>query len=156
MRTYDFSPFTRSAIGFERFFDLLNAQAAETPDNFPPYDIVRTGEDAFRISVALAGFAASEVAVTTKPNLLVVTGRKGASESGQQYIYQGVSSRPFERRFNLADYIVVESAVFENGMLHINLVRHVPEAMKPRRIEIVSASSSQSQDGKQLEGVKAA
>src|ERR1700761_5292099 len=104
MRTYDFSPFTRSAIGFERLFDLLNAQAAETPDNFPPYDIVRTGEDTFRISMALAGFAASEVAVTTKPNLLVVAGRKGAQESGPQYIYQGVSSRPFERRFNLADY----------------------------------------------------
>jgi len=155
MRTYDFSPFARSAIGFERLFDLLNAQVAETPDNFPPYDIVRTGEDTFRISVALAGFAASEITVTTKQNMLVVTGRKAAQEGGQQYIYQGVSSRPFERRFNLADYIVVESAIFENGMLHINLVRHVPEAMKPRRIEITSPSPG-ADEGKSSAGVKAA
>ncbi|MDQ0392083.1 Hsp20 family protein [Labrys monachus] len=154
MRTYDFSPFARSAIGFERLFDLLNAQVAETPDNFPPYDIVRTGEDTFRISVALAGFAASEIAVTAKPNLLVVTGRKAAPEGGQHYIYQGVSNRSFERRFNLADYIVVEGAAFENGMLHIDLVRHVPEAMKPRRIDIVS--SAPPREDKRLEGAKAA
>src|ERR1700761_5755731 len=115
MRTYDFTPFSRSAIGFDRLFDLLNAQSQESAEHFPPYDIVRTGEDTFRISLAVAGFSPSDITVTAQQNLLTVVGRKSETSRGEQYVYQGISARAFERRFNLADYIEVESAGFENG-----------------------------------------
>jgi molecular chaperone IbpA len=150
MRTFDFGPFARSAIGFDHLFDLLNTQAAETTDNYPPYDIVRTGEDSFRINVAVAGFAPSDITVTAQQNLLTVTGRKSEADA-PHYIYQGILARAFERRFNLADHIEVETASFENGLLQVNLVRRVPEAMKPRRIDIVAAAGD-----KRLEAVKAA
>jgi molecular chaperone IbpA len=154
MRTYDFTPLTRSAIGFDRLFELLNNQAAESDQNFPPYDIVRTGEDRFRISLAVAGFTPDDIAVTAQQNLLIVAGRKGSMEKPENFVYQGISARAFERRFNLADHVEVEGAAFENGLLQVNLVRRVPEAMKPRRINI--ASNAQPQDGKQIEGSKAA
>ena len=139
MRTYDFSPFSRSAIGFEYLFDLLNAQKTENIDTYPPYDIVRTGEDAFRISVAIAGFAPHDITVMAQQNLLVVTGRKAEPQEAE-YLHQGISARAFERRFNLADHIEVEKASYENGLLQLDLVRRVPEAMKPRRIEIDTAT----------------
>ena len=139
MRTYDFTPFARSAIGFDRLFDLLNAGTRETVEGYPPYDIIRTGEDSFRISLAVAGFKASDIAVTTQQNLLIIVGRKSETKNGAAYIYHGISAAPFERRFNLADYVEVDSARFENGLLQIDLTRRIPEAMKPRRIEISSA-----------------
>ncbi|GLS20983.1 small heat shock protein HspD [Labrys miyagiensis] len=153
MRNYDFSPFSRSAIGFDRLFELLNAQSQDSAENFPPYDIVRTGEDTFRISLAVAGFSPSDITVTAQQNLLTVAGRKAAPSSSEQYVYQGISARAFERRFNLADYIEVEAAGFENGLLQINLARKVPEAMKPRRIDIVP---TQPQHERRLEAGKAA
>ncbi|QEN84814.1 Hsp20 family protein [Labrys sp. KNU-23] len=141
MRTYDFAPFARSAIGFDRLFDLLNAGTRESAEGYPPYDIIRTGEDNFRISLAVAGFKASDITVTTQQNLLTVAGRKAEAKNGVDYIYHGISAAPFERCFNLADYIEVSSARFENGLLQIDLARRIPQAMKPRRIEIGSAEA---------------
>ncbi|MGJ4859554.1 Hsp20 family protein [Labrys sp. La1] len=141
MRPYDFTPFARSAIGFDRLFDLLNAGTRESAEGYPPYDIIRTGEDSFRISLAVAGFKASDITVTTQQNLLTVAGRKAEAKNGVDYIYHGISAAPFERRFNLADYVEVGSARFENGLLQIDLARRIPQAMKPRRIEIGSAEA---------------
>ncbi|PRH89095.1 heat-shock protein [Labrys okinawensis] len=142
MRTYDFTPFARSAIGFDRLFELLNAGSKETAEGYPPYDIIRTSEDSFRISLAVAGFKSSDISITAQQNLLTVTGRKADAKNELDYIYHGISAAPFERRFNLADYIEVESASFENGLLQINLIRRLPEAMKPRRIEIRTAEAA--------------
>ncbi len=152
MRTFDFTPFTRSAIGFDHLFELLNSQTAEGVENYPPYDIVRTGEDTFRINLAIAGFAATDINITAQQNLLIVSGRKTDTEKAE-YLYQGISARAFERRFNLADHVEVENASFENGLLQLNLVRKVPEAMKPRRIEINAAIPL---NEKRLSSVKAA
>ena len=152
MRTFDFSPFTRSAIGFDHLFDLLNKQTAESVENYPPYDIVRTGDDTFRINLAVAGFAPSDIHITAQQNLLIVSGRKTDTEK-VEYLYQGISARAFERRFNLADHIEVEHASFENGLLQLNLARKVPEAMKPRRIEI---NATIPLNEKRLDNVKAA
>jgi molecular chaperone IbpA len=136
MRTYDFTPFSRSTIGFERLFDRLNnMQWANDDDSYPPYDIVRTGEDSFRISLAVAGFSIDDLSITSQQNMLTVAGRK-PDDDGQDYLYQGISARAFERRFELADHIEVESAAFVNGLLQIALVRRVPDAVKPRRIDI--------------------
>jgi molecular chaperone IbpA len=137
MRTYDFSPLSRSTVGFDRPFDLIN-DLPHVQDAYPPYDIVRTGEESYRISIALAGFTPEQVTITAHQNRLIVTGNK--SNNAQDYIYQSIATRAFERHFSLADYVQVEGARFENGLLHIDLVRRVPEAMKPRRIEIVSHS----------------
>ena len=115
MRTFDFSPFARNAIGFETLFDRLNDRSHENSESYPPYDIVRKGEDAFQINLALAGFAPDEITITAEASQLTVAGRK--PESQTDYLYQGISARTFERRFNLADYIEVESASFENGLL---------------------------------------
>ena len=135
MRTFDFSPFARHAIGFDTLFDRLNDRSHETNDAYPPYDIVRKGEDAFQINLALAGFAPSDITITTEASQLTVAGKKSDNRE-TEFLYQGISARAFERRFNLADYIEVENASFENGLLHINLIRRVPERMKPRRIDI--------------------
>jgi molecular chaperone IbpA len=141
MRTYDFAPLWRSSIGFDRVFDLINnTQLLEGQDNYPPYDIVRTGEETFRISLAVAGFSQDDIAITAQQNMLTVTGRKGGQQSDakaeQDYLYQGISARAFERKFSLADHVEVEAASFENGLLQIELARKIPEAMKPRRVEI--------------------
>ena len=143
MRTYDFSPFTRSTIGFESLFDRLNnLQRPENGDSYPPYDIVRTGEDSFRIVLAVAGFAPDDLTITAQQNLLTVNGQKPKNGHQEQYLHQGISSRPLERRFDLADHVEVESASFANGLLQIDLIRRVPEAMKPRRIEITGNTLS--------------
>jgi molecular chaperone IbpA len=136
MRNYDFSPLWRSTVGFDRLFDQINnTQLLENQDGYPPYDIVRTGEESFRISLAVAGFTPEDLTITAQQNLLTVAGqRTDASEA--DYVYRGISARPFERRFSLADHVEVEHATFENGLLRIDLVRKVPEALKPRRIEI--------------------
>ena len=140
MRTYDFAPLWRSSVGFDRLFDLLNdTQRLETQDNYPPYDIMRTGDETYRISLALAGFAPEDITVTLQQNTLTVAGRKSEAatqKSGHEYLYQGIAAREFERQFSLEDHIEVESASLENGLLQIHLVRRIPAAMKPRRIEI--------------------
>jgi molecular chaperone IbpA len=134
----DFAPLWRTGIGFDRLFDLL-AQAVkfEPSDNYPQYSIEKAGEDAYRITLALAGFTADELSITTQPNLLIVSGRKAAGQGGE-YLYQGIANRAFERRFSLADYVQVSGARLENGLLTIELARELPDAMKPRRIPIAS------------------
>ena len=141
MRTFDFSPYSRSAIGYERVFDRLNSmQTPDQADGYPPYDIVRTGENSFRICLAVAGFSADDLAITAQQNLLLVSGRKAQPTGEQEYLYRGISDRAFERRFDLADHIEISGASYDNGLLLIDLVRRVPEAMKPRRIEIGTGS----------------
>jgi molecular chaperone IbpA len=136
MRNYDFTPLWRSTVGFDRTFDLLNnSQKLDGQDNYPPYDIARTGEESYRISLAIAGFSPDDIAITAQQNLLTVAGRR-AEPANRDYIYQGISARPFDRHFSLADHVEVEKATCENGLLQIDLVRKVPETMKPRRIEI--------------------
>jgi molecular chaperone IbpA len=136
MRTFDPTPLWRSTIGFDRLFDLIDQSARLTAeDGYPPYNIERTGEDQYRISLALAGFAADEVTITAEQNVLTVEGSKPQNTQAE-YLYQGISARPFRRVFNLADHVQVQGAAFENGLLKIELVREVPEAMKPRRIPI--------------------
>ena len=128
-------PFARNAIGFDTLFDRLNDRSNENSETYPPYDIVRKGEDAFQINLALAGFAPEDITITSEASQLTVSGKKPDNQE-TEYLYQGISARAFQRRFNLADYIEVENASFENGLLHINLVRRVPDKLKPRRIEI--------------------
>jgi molecular chaperone IbpA len=142
MRTYDFAPLWRSTIGFDRLLDLLDAtQRATGEDHYPLYNIERLGEDRYQISLALAGFSPDEVAVTAEQNVLTIEGRKADKEQ-RDYIHQGISARHFKRQFNLADYVQVKAAQFDNGLLRIELVREVPEAMKPRSIPINAAAAS--------------
>jgi molecular chaperone IbpA len=136
MRTYDFTPLWRSSIGFDRVFDLLNsARHFEGQADWPPYDIARTGDDTYRITLALAGFSQDEISVTVQQNLLTVAGQKAEAPHGG-FLHQGIASRPFEQKFSLEDHVEVEGASFENGLLQIDLARRIPEAMKPRRIAI--------------------
>ncbi|GEC57601.1 molecular chaperone IbpA [Bradyrhizobium japonicum] len=137
MRTYDFTPLWRSSIGFDRLFDLLDETQHRSEDNYPPYNIERLGEDRYQISVALAGFSQDEISVTAEQNVLTVEGRKGEKDQ-HEFLYRGISARPFKRQFNLADYVQVKTAMFDDGLLRIELVREIPEAMKPRRIAIES------------------
>jgi len=137
MRNLDLAPFWRSTVGFDRLFNLMD-EALRLPgddNNYPPYNIERVGEDEYRISLALAGFAPDEISITAEQNVLTVEGRK-ADKEDHQYLYRGISARPFRRVFNLADYVEVKGASFDNGLLWITLVRQLPEAMKPRRIPI--------------------
>lgn len=134
--TLDFSPLFRSGVGFDRVFDLLDsATRVSAADNWPPYDIVKAGEHAYSITMAVAGFNRDELTITHEPNLLVVAGDK-AGEDGANYLYRGIAARAFQRRFELADHVEVRNARLENGLLTIDLVRVIPDEMKPRRIEI--------------------
>jgi molecular chaperone IbpA len=140
--TYDFAPLWRSTIGFDRFLDLVDAaQQSGNDDNYPPCNVERLGEDRYQILLALAGFSPDDVAVTAEQNVLTVEGRK-AEKQQREFLHQGISSRPFRRQFNLADYVQVKAASFDNGLLRIELVRELPEAMKPRRISIAGPSGS--------------
>ena len=141
MRTYDFSPLWRSTIGFDRLFDLLDESRHRAEDNYPPYNIERLGEDRYQISLALAGFSPDEIAVTAEQNVLSVEGRKSDKDQ-HEYLYHGISARAFKRQFNLADYVQVEAATFDNGLLRVALVREIPEAIKARRIAIDGGASS--------------
>ncbi len=140
MRTLDLSPLYRSAIGFDRMASLLNtvSQAETKQPSYPPYNIVLTGDDTYRITMAVAGFAEAELDLQVEQNLLTVAGKKSENSEPKEYLYQGIAERGFERRFQLADHVRVENAQLENGLLHIDLVREIPEAMKPRKIEIGS------------------
>ncbi len=136
MRNIDFTPFRNSTVGFDRLFDLLESNLpGQLGENYPPFDLVQEGEDHYRITLAVAGFRPDEIDVTAQQNLLVVSGRKN-DEDGARYIHRGIASRAFERRFGLADYVQVTSAELKDGILAIELQREIPEAMKPRRIEI--------------------
>jgi molecular chaperone IbpA len=137
MRTaYDFSPLFRSSVGFDRIFDLLeNATRVQALDNWPPYNIEKVDEDQYRITMAVAGFSPDELNLTSQPNWLVVSGQKQGEES-TQYLHRGIATRSFERRFELADHVKVKDARLDNGLLTIELVREVPEEMRPRRIEV--------------------
>ena len=141
MRDFDLTPIWRSTVGFDRLVDLIDdSLRLAGEDNYPPYNIARTGEDNYRISLALAGFKPEEITVTAEQNMLTMEGRK-AEKGDPEYLHQGISGRPFRRQFNLADYVEVKGASFEDGLLQVDLVRELPEAMKPRRIEIKSGPS---------------
>jgi molecular chaperone IbpA len=141
MTTLDFAPLFRSVIGFDRMARLLDtAQAVTDSTSYPPYNIEKTGEDSYRLTMAVAGFKPEELDLTVKENHLVVTGRAAGSVSKTQMLYRGIAARAFERRFVLADHIVVEGADLQDGLLHIGLKRVVPEALKPRKIAVGGAA----------------
>lgn len=143
--TFDFAPLWRSTIGFDHLADLVDSTLRQTnEDNYPPYNIERSSEDHYRITLAVAGFGADDIAVTAEQNALTIEGRKPEKPAGE-YLFQGIAARPFRRVFNLADYIQVKQASFQDGLLIIDLVREVPEAMKPRRIQIAGGASSSAQ-----------
>ncbi|MGR5363886.1 Hsp20 family protein [Vibrio mediterranei] len=136
MRTVDFTPLYRNAIGFDRLFNMMEANTAKNASGgYPPYNIEQQDENHFRITMAVAGFAEEQLDLTQKENLLIVKGERQAEE-GKNYVYQGIAERDFERKFQLADYVKVVGASMENGLLHVDLEREIPEAMKPRKIEI--------------------
>ena len=141
MRTIDFSPLYRSVVGFDRLADMLDAANTETATGYPPYNIERTAENAYRIDIAVAGFKAADLAIEVKENLLTVQGRKSDGDETRRYLHRGLAERNFERRFQLADYVIVTDADLADGLLSISLKRELPEALKPRRIEITGARS---------------
>ncbi|MBP1472801.1 Hsp20 family protein [Frateuria sp. MAH-13] len=143
MRTmFDLAPLHRSSIGFDRIFDMLeNATRVQAADNWPPYDTVKLSEDRYRITMAVAGFRRDELDIALQPNLLVVTGERRNSEQQGDYLYRGIASRSFSRRFELADHVKVTGANLADGLLTIELEREIPEAMRPRRIAIGNAGA---------------
>jgi molecular chaperone IbpA len=143
MRTYDLTPFYRSTVGFDRLFSLLDQVNSDGGNGYPPYNIERTGENAYRISVAVSGFAKEELSIVAKENTLTIKGEKVANENGKdssEVLYRGIAARAFERVFQLADFVIVKNASLENGLLHVDLVREIPEAKKPRNIPIGTAA----------------
>jgi molecular chaperone IbpA len=136
MRTVDFSPLYRSVVGFDRLADLLDSASADAANGYPPYNIERTDQNAYRIEIAVAGFKPDELSIEVKENLLTVQGRKPANEDTRRFLHRGLAERNFERRFQLADYVVVTDAALADGLLSISLVRELPEQLKPRRIDI--------------------
>jgi molecular chaperone IbpA len=136
MNRFDFTPYRRSTVGFDRLFDLLEGQARNSGENYPPFNIERRGEDAYRITLAVAGFRPDDIEITAQQNLLVIQGRKRDDESAGQMLHLGIANRGFERRFELADYVRVDSADLADGLLVIDPVREVPEAMKPKKIAL--------------------
>ena len=156
MRTYDFTPLYRASVGFDRMADLLDR--VTTTDaaaaGYPPYNIEKTDEDAYRISIAVAGFTAEELSVEARENALVIAAKKAKDEAKRTFLHRGIATRAFERTFQLADHVHVTGARHENGMLHIELERQVPEALKPRRIEIAAPAAQD--DAKAIEGTSEA
>jgi molecular chaperone IbpA len=151
MRTFDLSPLYRSTVGFDRLFSLLdNTAGVESGSAYPPYNIERTGDNSYRVTLAVAGFSESELAIEAKENTLTVKGEKAreANTRGSQLLYQGIAARSFERVFRLADFVEVKAAKLEHGLLHIDLARELPEAMKPRNIRINVAQNGKAIDTK--------
>jgi molecular chaperone IbpA len=143
MRTIDFSPLYRSAVGFDRLAALLDAAAAsDSASGYPPYNIETTGENAYRIEIAVAGFKPEDLSIEAKENVLTVQGRKVANDETRRYLHRGLAERSFERRFQLADYVVVTDAALTDGLLAISLQRELPEQLKPRRIEIKTGAET--------------
>jgi len=145
MRHFDLSPLYRSTVGFDRLGSLIDAALSAEPSapSYPPYNIEKTGENAYRISVAVAGFAEDELSIEAKDGQLIIAGakREVAADQEPTYLYRGIAARAFERRFQLADHVRAKGAKLENGLLHVDLVREVPEALKPRKIEIASGKA---------------
>jgi molecular chaperone IbpA len=144
MRSFDFAPLYRATVGFDRVADLMDRvlSADVAQPTYPPYNIEKTAEDAYRISIAVAGFAPDELTVEVKEGHLHVAARKGAEDAARSYLHRGIATRAFERRFALADHVKVTGATHEHGMLHIELAREIPEAARPRRIEIARPASA--------------
>ena len=138
MRTYDLSPLFRSTIGFDRLFNLVETAQRAAEDNYPPYNIERIADDRYQITLAVAGFSPDEISITAEQNVVTVEGTK-VEKAEREFLYRGISTRQFKRQFSLADYVQVRGASFDNGLLKVELVREVPEAMKPRRIAINGA-----------------
>mgnify|MGYP001075087899 FL=1 len=153
MRTYDLAPLYRATVGFDRMADLLDQVMTKDagPSTYPPYNIEKTDEDAYRISIALAGFSEDELSIEQREAELVVAARKGKDETTRSYLHRGIATRAFEKRFQLADHVRVTGAIYENGILHVDLIREVPEALKPRRIEIASAAPRAIETAKKAE-----
>ncbi|OXE36425.1 MAG: heat-shock protein [Phenylobacterium zucineum] len=152
MRTLDFSPLYRSVVGFDRLAQLLETATTESAGGYPPYNIERTDENAYRIELAVAGFKPKELNIEVKENLLTVEGHKAANDEPRRFLHRGLAERDFERRFQLADYVVVTEAKLADGLLSISLKRELPDALKPRRIDILTAPGS----APLIEGDKAA
>lgn len=147
MRTnFDFAPYRRSTVGFDRIFDLLESNARAETESYPPFDIEQQGDDRYRITLAIAGFRPDEIEIVAQSNQLTVTGRKADGDDETHYLHRGIATRAFERRFQLADFVVVRDASFDNGLLRIALQREIPEAMKPRRIEIGNVPNAPAND----------
>jgi molecular chaperone IbpA len=144
MRTYDLAPLHRATVGFDQIADLMDRLLTAEPaqPGYPPYNIEKTADDAWRISVAVAGFAADDLSVEVRENALIVTARKAKDDTPRTYLHRGIATRAFERRFHLADHVHVTGATHADGMLHLDLVREVPEALKPRRIAIESRAQA--------------
>ncbi|HVN01983.1 MAG TPA: Hsp20 family protein [Caulobacteraceae bacterium] len=151
MRTVDFSPLYRSFVGFDRLADLLDSAASESATGYPPYNIERTGDNEYRIEIAVAGFKPTELDIEVKEGLLTVKGHKAANDAERRFVHRGLAERNFERRFQLAEYVVVSDAQLADGLLSISLKRELPEALKPRRIAINADGASTL-----IEGQKAA
>jgi molecular chaperone IbpA len=145
MRQFDLAPLYRSTVGFDRLFSALDQfVSADTVPSYPPYNIERTGENAYRITVAVAGFTDADLSIEVKENALTLKGERKANATKRvEFLHQGIAARSFERRFQLADYVQVTGAVLENGLLHIDLVREIPEAKKPRQIQIATGRASE-------------
>lgn len=152
----NFDPFWRSSVGFDRVLELMDESLRYQPENnYPPYNILRTGENSYRISLAVAGFKPDQVSITVHQNTLIVAGQEN-KKADHEYVHRGIAARDFERRFSLADFVEVKEAAFEDGLLQIDLVRELPEAMKPKRIEIRSGKTLQEGKPKTIEHVRAA
>jgi molecular chaperone IbpA len=148
MDTFDFAPLFRSTIGFDRLLRLADTATRFDGSGYPPYNIESTGDNAYRLSVAVAGFAPEELDVTVKENALLVSGKSKKDEDRTVYLHRGIASRTFERRFQLADHIRVTGASLDNGLLHVDLAREVPEEKKPRKVEIAKGNGRQVIDQK--------
>lgn len=150
MRNLDFAPLYRATVGFDRIADLMDrALSADVPQpTYPPYNIEKTADDAYRISIAVAGFTPEELSVEVRDGALFVTARKAPEQTERTFLHRGIATRAFERRFALADHVRVTGAAHENGMLHLDLVRETPEALKPRRIEIARTNATPAIEGK--------
>ena len=147
---FDFAPFRRSTVGFDRLFDMLeNSSLGQAQENYPPFDLIKLGDNDYRIELAVAGFKPDELDITAQQNVLIVTGRKKdeSDEKGNNYVYRGIATRSFERRFALADHIQVRGADMKDGLLSIELVREIPEAMKPKKINIGESERDRSAIG---------
>jgi len=146
---FDFAPFRRSSVGFDRLFDMLeNSSFGQAQENYPPFDLIKLGDNDYRIELAVAGFKPDEIDITAQQNVLVVSGRKSeeSEQKGSDYVYRGIANRSFERRFALADHIQVRGADLKDGLLAIELVREIPESMKPKKISIGGSESQPKHD----------
>jgi molecular chaperone IbpA len=149
---FDFAPYRRSSVGFDRLFDMLeNSSFGNAQENYPPFDLVKEGDNKYRIEIAVAGFTRDEIDITAQQNVLVVSGRKKDEDEqrGKDYVYRGIANRSFERRFALADHVQVKGADLKDGLLSIELAREIPDSMKPRKIDI-GGSAQQKQDQSEI------